>query len=264
MCHRYFVAAAVIFVASLTPAFGASCQPFDRIGETVEVLGSRKIKVVEQTSVDNAAQSTLRQKLLVLDAQGLSGDDARAILSAMFDRARTACRRYPLNGVIIFMYGSEDAIVGTNWIARLDTRGSMTPVIDLQEALLRGAKTASVCEGPNLPKPTGKSYRSSDEVDLPPLRQRKILGTWYGGKVIGGTCSRSFEEVNGKVYEVLRCSDCSGGKTGTPIKRGTGGIFTKWDRRNGEYFKILPNGNLASYDRDGHIDTDPKLPGLWP
>lgn len=257
--------AATIVAATLAPAYAApGCQPADRIGETIEILGNRKIKIVDQTIVDKAAQSTLRQKLLALDGRINTDKDAQEILVEMFTRARTTCRRFPLSGVIIFVYGSEDATPGTNWIARLDTRSGMTPVIDVQQAFLGGATAASVCETPNPPKPSGKSFRSSDEIDLPPLAQRKVIGTWYQGEVIGGTCSRSFEEVKGKVYEVLRCSDCSGGKTGTPLVKSAGGIFTKPGRRNGEYFKILPNGNLASYDRDGHIDTHPKLPGIWP
>ena len=91
---------------------------------------------------------------------------------------------------------------------------------DLKQCTLLAGRT-SMCEGPTAPEPKGKEYRSSVEVTLPSLNQRKVLG-WMGMRVIGGTCSRSFEEVKGWVYEVVRCSDCSGGSRGTPPVKGAG------------------------------------------
>lgn len=262
---KQVVAAGLLCFAVTGPVSAAGgCQQPDRMGEAIDVRGGRKLQVVEQTIVDNAEQSTLRQKLLMDDGQPVTQEDARAVLMEMFDRAKASCRKYPLRGVIMFLFGNRDAVVGTNWLARLDTRSGMTYVIDVQPALFSGGSSTSICDDPNAPKPKGKQYRSSDEVTLPPLNQRKVLGTWMGMQVMGGTCSRSFEEVHGRVYEVVRCSDCSGGKTGTPLVKGAGNTFTRPARRNGEYFRILPNGNLASYDRDGLIDNYPRLSGLWP
>lgn len=213
MGWKELIAVGALCMAVSGPAWAAGgCQQPYRMGESVDLRGGRKLTVVEQTMVDNSAQSTLRQKLLMDDGRPVTQEDARAALIEMFERAKTACRRYPLAGVIMFLFGNKDAVVGTNWLARLDTRSGMTPSIDVQSALFSGGSSTAMCDGPNAPKPKGgKEYRSSDEVTLPPLNKRKVLGTWMGMRVIGGTCSRSFEEVNGRVYEVVRCSDCSGG-----------------------------------------------------
>lgn len=257
--------AAVCCLTSISAWAAGSCREPDPMGTVIELPADRKVTLVEQMIVDNARQCTLRQKLLVEDGRPVTQDDARSILNAMFERAKEGCRRYPLAGVIMFLFGNRDAVVGTNWLGRLDTRSGMTPVIDLQAPLFASGSSSSMCEGPNAPKAKGgKEYRSGDEVTLPPLSQRKILGTWPNMKVIGATCNRTFEEVKGRVYEVVRCSDCSGGKTGTPLVKGADNTFTRPARRNGEYFKIMPNGNLASYDRDGLIDNYPKQSGLWP
>ena len=53
-------------------------------------------------------------------------------------------------------------------------------------------------------------YHSKSDVKLPPLSERKVLGTWKIAPV-GSTaeCTRSFEQVAAKVYNVMRCSDGS-------------------------------------------------------
>lgn len=255
--------AAVLFVYALLASASASagCQQPDRIGNIIDLRDGRKLSIVEQAMVDNVVQSNLRQKLLLLEGdQPLTQENVRVILMEIFDRAKASCRRYPLSSVIMFLYGSKDAIDGTNWIARLNTRNGMTPSIDVNPVLLSRAASSSACDNPNTQKPKGIDIQFSDDVILPPLRQRKVLGTW----ALHGTCSRSFEEVKGRIYEVIRCAECTGGDTGTPLVKKSGNTFTRLDRRNGEYFKILPNGNLAVYDREGLIDTDPRLSRLWP
>lgn len=264
MGWKEIVLACVCCISLSDMAWGAGgCHQPYRMGESIDLRGGRKVTVVEQTIVDKPTQSTLRQTLLIEGGVPLTQEDARSVLAEMFERAKGVCRRNELSGVIMFLYGNKDAVVGTNWLARLDTRSGMTPSVDVQPSLFSSSST-SMCDGPNAPKPKGKEYRSSDEVTLPPLSKRKVLGTWAGMRVIGGTCNRSFEDVNGRVYEVIRCSDCSGGKTGTPLVKAAGSTLTRPVRRNGEYFKILPNGTLASYDREGLIDNYPPLSGLWP
>lgn len=259
------LAAGFFCLSVLGPVWAASgCQQPDRIGDSISLTGGRKLTVVEQTIVDNVAQSSLRQILLIDDGQIVTQENARVLLTEMFSRAKTGCRRYPLAGALMFLYGSKDTVVGTNWLARLDTRSDMTPSIDLQPALFAGSSSTSMCEGPNAPRPKGKEYRSGDEVTLPPVSQRKVLGTWMKTTLTGVTCNRSFEDVKGRVYEVSRCSDCSGGKLGTPLIKAGANTFTRVDRRHGEYFKILPNGNLGSFDRQGLIDNYPRFSGLWP
>lgn len=259
------LAAGFFYLSVLGSVWAASgCQQPNRIGDSISLAGGRKLTVVEQTIVDNVTQSSLRQTLLIDDGQIVTQENARALLTEIFSRAKSGCRRYPLTGALIFLYGSRDTVVGTNWLARLDTRSDMTPSIDLQPALFAGSSGTSRCEGPNAPQPKGKEYRSGDEVTLPPVSQRKILGTWMNRNVGEETCNRSFEEVKGRVFEVARCSGCGGGKLGTPLIKAGANMFTRVNPRNGEYFKILPNGNLGSFDREGLIDNYPRLSGLWP
>jgi hypothetical protein len=164
------LATGFICIAGLSSAYSAGgCQQGDRMGDTIDLRVGRKLTIVELTIVDSVAQSTLRQKLLVDDGLPLTQDNARAALTEMFDRAKAACRKHLLTGTIMFLYGSKDAVVGTNWLARLDTRNGMTPSIDMQPALFANSSSASICEGPNAPKPKGKEYKSSDEVTLPPV-----------------------------------------------------------------------------------------------
>lgn len=108
-----------------------------------------------------------------------------------------------------------------------------------------------------------KEYRSSDDVDLPPLGQRKVIGTWLKSSV-SGSCTRSFESVNRKVYKVVRCSDGSGGKTGQEISQVSTNKFLSRTSSTGDHYVILANGNLSIRDKDGEIDEEPKHAGLLP
>lgn len=106
-------------------------------------------------------------------------------------------------------------------------------------------------------------YRSPDDVDLPPIEQRKIIGTWLT-KSPPDTCTRSFEEVRTKVYEVIRCIDGSGGKTGRLVTAASTKKFLSRTSRTGDYYLIQPNGHLSVRDRDGEIGLEPKHASLWP
>ena len=106
-------------------------------------------------------------------------------------------------------------------------------------------------------------YRSPDDVDLPPIEQRKIIGTWLTSS-LSGSCTRSFEGVNRKVYKVVRCSDGSGGNTGQIISQVSSTKFMSSKRSHGDHYVILANGNLSVRDRDGEIEVEPKHVGLWP
>jgi hypothetical protein len=108
-----------------------------------------------------------------------------------------------------------------------------------------------------------KQYRSPNDVDLPPLEQRKIIGTWLTAS-ISGSCTRSFENVNGKVYDVGRCSDGSGGNSGRLLTQTSPTKFLSRTSTSGDYYVILKNGDLSLHDKDGEIDVEPKHPGLWP
>lgn len=106
-------------------------------------------------------------------------------------------------------------------------------------------------------------YNSPYDVNLPPMEQRKIIGTWLTMS-ISGSCTRSFEEVNGKVYDVVRCSDGSGGKTGQAITQVSARKFLSPRSSTGDHFVILKNGDLELRDKRGLVDIEPRYAGLWP
>ncbi len=98
---------------------------------------------------------------------------------------------------------------------------------------------------------------------LPPVEQRTILGTWVT-TAISGSCTRSFENVKGKVYHVTRCSDGSGGKTGDLLSQASHTKFLARGSTYGDHYVILANGDLSVRDRTGEIDVEPKSASLWP
>lgn len=108
-----------------------------------------------------------------------------------------------------------------------------------------------------------KEYRSPHDVDLPPLEQRKIIGTWLTTS-ISGSCTRSFESVTGKVYDVLRCSDGGGGNSGRLLTQASPTRFLSRTSSTGDYYVILKNGDLSRRDKQGEIDVEPKHATLWP
>lgn len=108
-----------------------------------------------------------------------------------------------------------------------------------------------------------KTYRSPNDVDLPPLEKRKVIGTWLT-IAIDGSCTQSFEGVNKKVYRVVRCSDGSGGKTGQEITQVSAKKFLSPTSATGDYYLILENGDLAIRDKDGENAIEPKHISLFP
>ncbi len=102
-----------------------------------------------------------------------------------------------------------------------------------------------------------KQYRAPNDVDLPPLQQRKVIGTWITSSV-SGTCTRSFEGVKRRVFQVIRCDDGSGGKTGQLLTQVSSTKFLPQANAHGDHYVILPSGDLSVRDRDGEIDVEPK------
>lgn len=104
--------------------------------------------------------------------------------------------------------------------------------------------------------------RSLGIEKLPPVEKRKLIGTWYDRD---GGCTRSFEQVGSKYYDVLRCKDGSGGKEGAQVSRANSSTFRPIpSRSSGDHYVIQNNGDLAVRDKDGLIDTLPKHSSLWP
>ncbi len=108
-----------------------------------------------------------------------------------------------------------------------------------------------------------KQYRDPDDVDLPPQQQRRVIGTWITSS-LSGTCTRSFEGVKKRVFQVIRCDDGSGGKTGQLLTQVAANKFMPRANTHGDHYVILPNGDLSVRDRDGEIDVEPKYGGPVP
>lgn len=107
-----------------------------------------------------------------------------------------------------------------------------------------------------------KSVSFGNETQLPPVEKRKIIGTWYNRD---NGCTRSFEQVASKYYDVVRCKDGSGGKDGTQVSRANPSTFRPiLSSSSGDHYVIQNNGDLAVRDKDGLIDTLPKHGNLWP
>lgn len=105
-------------------------------------------------------------------------------------------------------------------------------------------------------------YRSKSDVSLPPLSERKVLGTWkVASVVLAVECTRSFEQVAAKFYDVLRCSDGSGGNDGVLLTRAGASKFLS-TANAGDYYVILQSGDLSVRDRQGEVDVLPKHAGL--
>jgi hypothetical protein len=102
------------------------------------------------------------------------------------------------------------------------------------------------------------------DVQLPPVEQRKILGTWLAISFSGVSYTRSFEAVNGKVYDVMRGSDGTGGKTGHPIVQLDAKKFHAPAQSKDVRYVIQSNGNLSLRDQKGEFDVLVVHAGLWP
>ncbi len=107
-------------------------------------------------------------------------------------------------------------------------------------------------------------YKTKDDVALPPLTARRIIGTWPTTALPPATCTRSFEEVKGKVYDVVRCSDGSGGNDGRQLTRVSPNKFLSRTSTSGDHYVILKNGDLSIRDKDGEVGVEKKQSGLWP
>lgn len=98
-----------------------------------------------------------------------------------------------------------------------------------------------------------KSFRSLDQVDLPPIAQRKVLGTWLRSG-LGTSYTMSFERANSKVFRVDRYPGGEGGGTGSELQQTNAKTFLRVGRSTGDNYVILSNGNLSVRDVDGEIE----------
>lgn len=243
--------------AICTNASIAACIPAPISGEDVKLLGSgRSVRLVSQDNVDNPMQSTLSQKYAFIGTNGAPAEaEARAALSQLYSNALGMCRRAPLKGVQIFLYTSPTTSIGSAWVGRIAMENARLAV-NVHANMVRSTESGqTTCDSAKEP---GKSLHLYPK--LPPLDKRKVLGTWVDDRAL----TVSLEETRGTVYKVYRSKYCSSGAEGIPLRRAQGGRFYVRDSSAGDYYKILPGGELGVYDNDGQIDARPVHKGLYP
>lgn len=104
-----------------------------------------------------------------------------------------------------------------------------------------------------------KLYLALGCTKLPEQEKREIVGIW---RDVSGVTT-SIEKWNNKIFEVLRYKDRSGGDIGKELILKSG-YFVLVDNDFGEKYKILKNGKLGLYNREGLIATLEKCNKLWP
>lgn len=250
---------AFLFAAACGNSTFAACLPAPVTGEDVKLTDkSGKVRLVAQDNVDRPVQSTLTQSYAFIDVKPAPTEaQVRGALNQLYSNARLMCRRTALTGVRIFLYTSPTTSVSSSWVARLNAE-NMRPVIDIRDNMLRVTATASAqsCDSSKEP---GRSIHMYPK--LPPLAKRKILGTWADDT---SALTVSLEQVSGTVYKVYRSKYCSSGAEGEPLRKGKQGRYYRKDNRSGDYYVILPGGELGVYDNDGQIDARPAHEGLFP
>ena len=107
-------------------------------------------------------------------------------------------------------------------------------------------------------------YKTKDDIALPPPNARKVIGTWLTTALPPAACTRSFEQVAAKAYDVVRCSDGSGGNDGRQLTRVSANKFLSRTSTSGDHYVILKNGDLSIRDKDGEVGIEAKHLGLWP
>lgn len=250
-------------IATLSASFvannaSAACVSPPQMGRVIDVsVGDiRSAKLVEQTIVDNRLQSTVRQKFVLTTNAIPTEPKLQKLMAQLFEQANRACRKHSLEGVTIFVYRPSADTTGSLWVARLDTQ-QMTPAITIRHDLI--AKKESNGEAACIPgEEPGKSLNWQDEVALPPLSKRRVIGTWE----VWPEVAMSLEEVRGKTYSVLRTKYCESGSKGKLLKRSER-KYIETSGKDGKYYVILPSGDLAAYDREGYIESYEKQVSVW-
>lgn len=217
-----------------------------------------KVSVTGFETSDRETQSWVRASFALKDHDlRLTEEQVRGTLDHLYQRLATSCRQHPLQRAIVFLY-PEGAIAGQSsaWIARLTT-SSHAPEVELRKVLLKDERTDrfACLHG----KEPGKSLDLGTR--LPPEKSREIIGSWADPD---SGLTMSLERVAGKVYQVYRSAYCSSSDRGEPVRQGPGKRFSVIDSRAGDYFEILPSGDLGVYDRQGMIDLKPTHRNLYP
>lgn len=186
----------------------------------------------------------------------LTEEQVRKSLDGLAERVAHGCGEAAVKKIRIFLYPSGvQAGESANWIARLDDNGQRH--VEINQAMLKDERVDPyACLHEKAP---GKDLGLGTK--LPPERQRQIIGTWAG---MDEKITTSLERAHGKVYRVYRSAHCGSGDRGEPLQTRAKGRYAVIDSRNGDYFEVLPSGDLGIFDRDGRIDVMPKHAGLYP
>ena len=217
-----------------------------------------KVVLNDVETSDREAQSWVRGSFMLKDrALRLTEPQARATLDRLYQRLASSCRTHPVQRGIVFLYPAG-AVAGQSsaWIGRLTASSSRSDV-ELRRILLRDDRTDRLAclKG----KEPGKSLNLGTR--LPAQQQRQTIGTWADPD---SGLTMSFEKVNGKVYQVYRSAHCSSNERGELVRQRSAKRFAVIDSANGDYFEILPTGDLGVFDRQGQIDIKPSHPNLFP
>jgi hypothetical protein len=89
-----------------------------------------------------------------------------------------------------------------------------------------------------------------------------VIGAWWSGGW-AGSCSLSYERVQGKLVQRLRCNNCKVMNQRPLVSLGDD-TFTTPGAPVDRFSRILPNGDLADFDEGGSVGFLPKLPGVCP
>jgi hypothetical protein len=233
------------------------CAPHLAKTDVLDITDA-KVEVTDYTSSDTSSQSWVSASLNVLDVKlKLTDAQARSALQRLQDRLASSCQENKLQRTRIFLYpAGVVAGASANWLGRLETDGE-TSTITLHETLLKDDRP--------------DQYACLDKVEpgislglgtkLPPVRQRKIIGTWADPMM---NLTLSIEKVGKKVYRVRRSAYCSSGDRGELLRAGSSKLFGVIGSTAGDMYEIDESGDLGIFDRDGKIDTLPAHFGLHP
>lgn len=243
--------------ASMQTGVLPACSEPLRLMSEVDLQDVGRVTVSDYTESDTPSTAWVSAAFTLQDANiRLTQAEVTAALDQLIERIAASCRLNAVKKTRVFLYpAGVTAGESANWIARLDD--GVTRNIDLNQALLKDERRDRyACVD------TKEPGRSLDYgTRLPPVRQREIIGTWVG---MNTNITMSLERVKGKVYRVYRSAYCASSDRGELLQTRPGGQYAVVDSRNGDYYQVMPSGDLGVFDRAGSIDVMPKHFALHP
>ncbi len=226
-------------------------------GTEVLDLSEAKISLSDYTASDTADQSWVNASFTLQDPKvRLTEAEVTSVIKQLSDRIADSCRNNPVQKSRIFLYPAGVTVgESANWIARYDSESK--PATTIHHNRLKDVRKDKYACVDKVEPGAG----SDSDPKLPPVRERKILGTWAHAIF---NLTMSLEQVGTKVYRVRRSAYCNSGDRGELLKTGTGQRYSVIGSSAGDYYQILPSGDLGVYDREGRVDTLPVHFALHP